>query len=179
MTTVKEKFLELFAENRSWCAEARDRLTNDSADMYNASRFPTFWMQALAYMNLSKARDAVVAVVQHVGGELEDGDLKTKMLSIRVDMTEQEYDALIDWAWPLRNGAGPFDPGGPTPTECRLLYSAAKFLKEETLSQAKSPINFFLQREIAKGQQPPDAAVVVADFLRTQVTLEEWRGPYE
>lgn len=181
MATVKENFQTLFKRHPTWCRQAKKLLKDDSADMYNSSRRPDVWMQGLAYMNLSKARDAVVAIVQHVAGELDAGELKTNMLSLTTSMTAEQYTALVDWAEPLRNGAGPFDPGGPTPTEVKLLYSAAKFLRDEDLPYVKAPASYFLQREVNKvaGRTPGEAAVIVADFLRTQVTLSEWRGPYE
>lgn len=179
MTTVKEKFTELFQKHPTWCNRAKKLLKDESADMYNSSRRPDVWMQGIAYMNLPKAREVVAAVVQHVAAELNAGDLKTKMASLSASSTAEELDALIAWAEPLRNGAGPFDPGGPTPTECKLLYSAAKFLRDEDLPYIKAPATYFLTREVDKGQTREEASVVVADFFRSQATLAEWRGPYE
>ncbi len=173
MTTVKEKFTELFQKHSTWCGTAKKLLKDESADMYNSSRRPDIWMQGLAYMNLPKARDAVAAIVQHVASELDDGELKTKMLTVTSSMTEQEYTDLMDWASPNRND--PIDR-----LEYRLLYSASKFLKTEAKDYVKAPTSYFLQREFGKSaeQTVGGAAQVVADFLRTQITLEEWRGPY-
>lgn len=179
MTTVKENFQALFRRKKHWCSRAEALLKEDSADMYNSSRRPDVWLQGLAYMNLAKARDAIAAIVQHVASELVAGELKTKMTSLTVSMTEQEYQALEDWAEPLRNGAGPFDPGGPTPTECRMLYTAARFLRTESLDFAGGAARHFHKREVDKGNTVGEAAVIVADFMRTQVTLVEWRGSYE
>jgi hypothetical protein len=173
MTTVKEKFEELFGKHSNWCNVAKKLLKDESADMYNSSRRPDIWMQGLAYMNLPKARDAVAAIVQYVAGELDAGELKTKMLTVTVSMTEQEYTDLMEWAAARRNDT-------PGTLEYRLLYSATKFLKTEFKDYIKAPTSYFLQREYAKSAEQTigGAAVVVADFLRTQVTLEEWRGSY-
>ena len=169
MTTVKENFLELFGKHRTWCKTAKKLLKDDSADMYNSNRRPDIWCQGLAYMNLPKAKDAVAAIVQQVAGDLDAGDLKTKMLTVTVSMTDQEYDDLIAWAGPLRNQA--------MPTEHKLLYSACRFLRHEKLPYIKAPASYFIHHEKRKpGQSITGAAEVVADFLRTQVTLEEWRG---
>jgi len=170
MTTVKENFLELFNENRTWCGPAKKLLKDESSEMYNSSRRPDIWCQGLAYMNLPKARDLIAAVVQHVAADLDDGELKTKMLTVTASMSDQEYEDLIAWAGALRNGA--------LPTEHRLLYSAAKFLRYEQRPYIKAPASYFLQHERAKGVTIVEAAQTAADFHRSQVSLEEWRGSY-
>ena len=178
MTTVKETFLELFGSHPTWCGTAKKLLKDESADMYNSSRRPDIWCQGLAYMNLPKARELVAAVVQRVAADLDACELKTKMLTVTDSMTDQQYDDLIAWAESRRNGAGPFTLGQATPTEFKLLYSATKFLRTESLPYIKAPASYFLQHEQAKGVTTAEAAQIVADFHRSQVALEDWRGSY-
>jgi hypothetical protein len=180
MTTVKEKMTELFKKHPTWCGTAKKLLKDESADMYNSSRRPDVWAQGLAYMNLPKARDLIAAVVQQVAGDLDACELKTKMLTVTASMTEQQYTDLVDWAEPLRNGEGPFTIGQATPTEFRLLYSACKFLRDENLPYIKAPMSYFMKHEDDKPDVTTQQAFqTVADFNRSQITLEEWRGSYE
>lgn len=179
MTTVKENFQALFKRKRHWCSRAEDLLKDNSADMYNSSRRPDVWLQGCAYMNLPKAKDAVAAVVQQVASELDAGDLKTKMLTVTTGMTEQEYLDLEAWAEPRRNGGSLLNPEGVAVTETKLLFTAVKFLRTEAKDFAGGAARHFHQREVDKGSTVAEAAVMVANFLRTQVTLEEWRGSYE
>lgn len=178
MPTVKEKFQELFSRKKNWCSTAEGLLKDNSADMYNSSRRPDIWLQGCAYMNLSKAKDAVAAIVQQVASELDAGDLKTNMLTVTASMTDQECLDLEAWAEPRRNGGSLLNPQGVYVEETRLLFTAAKFLRTEAKDYAGGAARHFLQREIDKGQTVQEAALVVANFLRSQVTLVEWRGSY-
>lgn len=150
---------------------ASNFVKEQSVDMYNASNRPDFWCQGLAWMNPPKARYIIVAIAQQVASDLDAGALKTKMLSLTTSMTEQEYNDIMNWAEPLRSGPS-------NAIEHKLLYAAAKFLKTEIPDLIKAPANYFVQHEIMKGSRLKEAIKIVADFLRTQVTLGEWRGSY-
>jgi hypothetical protein len=178
MTTVKERMEELFSQHPTWCWTAKRLLKDESADMYNSSRRPDVWAQGLAFMNLPKARELVAAIVQRVAGDLAACELKDKMLAVTVALTDQQYEDLVAWAEARRNGAGPFAPGQATPVEYKLLYSAAKFLRYGGQEYIKAPVSYFIQHEQGKGLSLEEAAKSAADFHRSQVALEEWRGNY-
>lgn len=180
MTTMKEVLLGMFKGNPAWCRGSQYLIQDTAEAMYINNRRPDIWMQTLAHMDLPTARAAVADIAQHVAAELDEGELKTKLASVTDSMTDEQYAALVSWAEPRRNGGAGFMPPEPSnPTECKLLYTAARFLLTNAKDYAGGPVRHLIQREINKGEERDKAHETVGDYLRTLATLEQWSGSYE
>lgn len=126
----------------------------------------------MAYTDLATAKSVLVQAIQNEAALLSASELKTKMESLTVSMTVQEYTALMDWARPLRQG----------PSEAALhgaLYGAARFLKEERPEIIPVPIHCLIRKEAERSAVSMDEATTTFyTFLRGQVDLNTWKGEY-
>jgi len=171
--TIKQFLDGLFEQKAgAWCAFAQKLVKEDSADTYNGTNRPDFWCQVLAYTNLTKAKAVIVQAIHNAAADLDPGDLRTKLESLTVSLTAEEYDALIAWAKPLRRGVS-------FPKLHSALYSAAIFLKTEAQDKIKAPVIYLIDYEREKSTvRLSQARETFYTFLRSEVTLEEWRGSY-
>lgn len=177
MTTLKDFLQE--KSNTTWtCQIVKPLIDRSVEDMYNGvngptdTKNPSGWLLVLAHTNLDAAKTVVIQAIKNVANTLEAGDLKTKIESLSVEMTESQLDALITWSDRLRRSEN-------KTILHSALHAVAKLLKTSIPGHVLRIGDCLVQHDVETNKVSlAKAKDTLHAFLRSQVDLATWKGPY-